>query len=83
MKRRRPKPAERKNASSGIAALVAHWRRIGPELERIRRQELREFNYREQWHVIDALLDAGYGWVPERTMSGLVELQRLLAKAQR
>ncbi len=59
---------------------VEHWGRVGPILEVIRREELREFNYEEQLPIIDALLQLGLDHAAPRHTSGLVELQRLLAK---
>jgi hypothetical protein len=62
---------------------VEHWRRVGPELERIRRWELRNFDYKKNLPAIDALLQIACERAVPRTTSGLVELQRLLAKARR
>ncbi len=62
---------------------VEHWRRIGPKLEEIRRRELRNFNYEENLPAIDALLQIGCELRAPRNTSGLVELQRLLARAKR
>jgi hypothetical protein len=63
--------------------MIAHWRRIGLELDRIRRQELRQFNYEEELPQIDALLQLACERALPRTTSGLVELERLLAKTRR
>lgn len=60
-----------------------HWRRLGPILEEIRREELRNFNYDEQLPIIDALLQLGLDHAVPRSTSGLVELERLLAKGRR
>lgn len=62
---------------------IAHWRQLGPTLEKIRRDELRHFNYEEQLPIIDALLQLGVDYAVPRPHSGLVELQRLLAKGRR
>lgn len=62
---------------------VEHWRRLGPILEAIRLQELRDFNYEEQWPIIDSLLQLDLAHDVPRTTSGLVEFQRLLAKGGR
>lgn len=62
---------------------VEHWRRVGPILEEVRRPELRTFNYEEQWPIIDALLQLGLDHAVPRPTSGLVELQRILAKGRR
>ncbi len=62
--------------------LAEYWRRVGPELDRIRRQELRNFNYEEQHEAIDALLQLGCDLATPRNTSGLVELERLLARSR-
>ncbi|HEY7329741.1 MAG TPA: hypothetical protein VH592_19055 [Gemmataceae bacterium] len=62
---------------------VEHWRRLGPILEAIRQEELRNFNYEEQLPIIDALLQLGLDHAVPRPTSGLVELERLLAKGRR
>ena len=61
---------------------VEHWRRLGPILEEIRREELRNFNYEEQLPIIDALLQLGLDHAVPCPTSGLVEMQRLFAKAR-
>jgi hypothetical protein len=61
---------------------IEHWRRVGPILEEIKRQELRNFKHEEQWEIVDALLQLGLDQAgPPRTTSGLVEWARLMAKA--
>ncbi len=62
---------------------VEHWKRVGPKLDEIRRRELREFVYAKQLPIIDALLQMGVDRRVSRKSSGLVEFQRLLAKAKR
>lgn len=59
---------------------IEHWRRVGPLLEQIRRQELREFDYQKNWQMVDALLQIGCDFATPRTTSGLVELQRRLQR---
>ena len=62
--------------------LVRIWQTAGPELERIRREELRGLPY--NWEDVDMLLDMGdYYDGPPRLTSGLVEMQRLFMKAAR
>jgi hypothetical protein len=65
------------------AQFVEHWRQLGSKLEEIRRRELRNFNYQQQLPIIDALLQMGVDMSVPRRTSGLVELQRLLAKTKR
>jgi len=66
-----------------IRAWVETWKRAGPVLERIRREELRDFRYEDHPEVIDALLEIGCRRAVPRPTSGLVEQQRLFAKARR
>ncbi len=56
---------------------VEHWRRVGPILEAVRRDELKAFRYEDHIDIIDALLDIAIRLGPPRTTSGLVEQQRL------
>jgi hypothetical protein len=73
----------KKARTSSVEDLATYWRRVGPQLDRIRRAELRSFNYEEQLPIIDALLQLGCERATPRTTSGLVELQRWFAKARR
>src|SRR5262245_7180123 len=63
--------------------IATHWNRIGSKLVRIRRRELREFDHAKYRASIDALLDIGFKYTRPRTTSGLIELQRILAKGGR
>jgi len=65
-----------------MKAWVAHWKRVGPVLARIRRDELRAFRYEDNIEVVDSLLQLGYEFRTERPSSGLVEQQRLFMKAR-
>ncbi len=58
-------------------AWVEHWLRIGPSLDRIRREELRRFNHQDHIETIDSLLQIGAQMATPRSTSGLVEQQRL------
>jgi hypothetical protein len=62
---------------------VAHWRRVGPALARVRKQELRNFDYKNNLEAIDALLQLGVDFARQRRTSGLVEFQRLLHKRRK
>ena len=66
------------NDQSGNRGWVEHWARVGPELERIRREELRRYRHEDNIEIIDSLLDLGLRHAQPRITSGLVELQRLL-----
>ena len=61
-------------------AWVEHWARVGPKLERIRRDELRNFDHARHAEAIDALLQMGLEHATPRTTSGLVEMQRLFRR---
>jgi hypothetical protein len=65
------------------AAFVAHWQRVGPLLDEIRREELRNFNYADHLEAIDALLEIGARTATCRPTSGLVEQQRMFQEARR
>jgi hypothetical protein len=62
---------------------IDRWRRAGPELERIELRELRDFDHGKNHALVDSLLQLGCDLAIPRTTSGLVELQRWLAKARR
>ena len=59
-----------------------HWKKIGPKLEAIRREELRNYKHEDHIQEIDALLEIGCRFGTPRTTSGLVEQQRLFQKAR-
>lgn len=69
--------------NSDAAAYVAHWARVGPLLEKVKRDELRSMSAAEHLTAIAAVLavaDPKFGNGPT---SGLVEQQRLFARARR
>ena len=62
---------------------IEQWNRAGPQLERIRRKELRGLGY--EFPAIDALLEIGDRFGQSRPNSGLVEMQKwfmMLAERQ-
>jgi hypothetical protein len=60
--------------------LIRQWEATGRELERIRRETLKDMPY--NWVDVDALLELGASSPPtERGGSGLVEMQRYFMKA--
>ena len=61
---------------------VEQWRRAGAALERIRREELRQFRHEDHVSSIDSLLDLGVRLGEPRAWSGLVEQQRLFTLAR-
>jgi hypothetical protein len=62
---------------------VAKWAFAAPALERARQQEIAAFSHEEQASKIDELLAAGLLHASPRFTSGLVEMQRILARARR
>ena len=62
---------------------VEHWKRVGPLLEEMRRQELRQFSHSQNGQAIDDLLAAGLVHAQPRVSSGLIEMQRIFAKARK
>ena len=64
------------------AGFVAHWKRVGPILAKIRDDELDRFDGEKDWPLVDALLQVGATQPSDpRTTSGLVELQCLFRRA--
>ncbi len=58
------------------------WKQAGPELERVHREELRNWKY--DWRIVDALLEIGAKSPRgDDEPNGLVEMQRLFMKAAR
>jgi hypothetical protein len=62
---------------------VQRWKEVGPLLERIRVRELRAPDYGKDWRIADGLYELAMYHRRTRLTSGLIELQRLLAKARR
>jgi hypothetical protein len=73
-------PAEVKKSNSEF---VERWKRVGPLLEDIRIREISRYSYDDNVHIIDGLLQIGFDFGSPRKTSGLVELQKWLAKAKR
>ncbi len=66
-----------------IRLWVETWRRAGPELARIKRDELRRMRPEDAARIIDALFEIGCQFAVPRPMTGLVEQQRLFGKLPR
>lgn len=64
------------------AAVVAQWRRAGLALAQVRRDELRRLTDAEALVAVDELLDLVWLLPPPPGVSGLVEQQRLFARAR-
>jgi len=63
-------------------AWVENWAKLGPQLEAIRRRELREMTYQQRVQAMDSLFQIGRLVGKARTTSGLVQQQRLFRKAR-
>ena len=59
---------------------VETWKRAGPILEEIRKEELSNFDYRKNKHIIDEMLQWTIDHAEPRMSSGLVEQQRWFMK---
>ena len=60
---------------------VQRWQRVGPELDRIKREELRAPDYYEKnLPLLNDMLQWACDHARPRTTSGLVEQQRLFMK---
>jgi len=67
-------------ADEELRAWVQNWREIGPELDRVRREEIRSANTQESIRAFDLAFQAAIRNHPPRATSGLVEMQRLFKK---
>jgi hypothetical protein len=63
-----------------IRRWVGTWRKAGPELEAIRRKEIREADNLEVLKALESAFNHAVRATPLRPSSGLVEMQRWLAK---
>ena len=61
-----------------LRAYLEHWKRVGPQLEAIRRQELRNFDFEANREHVAGLFEMAVQHGPPRMTSGLVELRRRL-----
>jgi hypothetical protein len=61
---------------------VEHWKRVGPLLEAIRREELQKFRYEDNIEAAHSLMQLGGTFGQLRPTSGLVELQRRFQKGR-
>jgi hypothetical protein len=62
---------------------VERWRKAGPELEKVRREELRALTDAESRRLFNALLELRNLRPQHRPTSGFVEQQRIFQKARR
>jgi hypothetical protein len=63
-------------------AVVARWRKAGPALAQVHRDELRQLTDAEALAAAEELLDLMWLLPPPTGESGLVEQQRLFARAR-
>jgi hypothetical protein len=61
---------------------VERWRKAGPELEKVRREELRALTDAEARELFRSLLELASLHRQNRPTSGLVQQQRLFQKAR-
>ena len=66
-----------------LTAWVQNWQVVGPELERMKREEIRRANTQEAIMLFDLAFKAALRNTPPRTTSGLVEMQKLFRKLPR
>jgi hypothetical protein len=62
---------------------VDTWKEAGPELERIRRQEIQEADNRRVLATLEGAFNHAVRTMPPRPTSGLVEMQEWFAKLPR
>lgn len=62
---------------------VERWKTLGPELENVRREDIRRANTQKSIQLFDLAFKAAARNLPPRKSSGLVEFQRLLRKLRR
>jgi hypothetical protein len=62
---------------------VRNWQLLGPELDRLRREDIRHSDTQKSIKLFDLAFKAALRNTPTRTTSGLVEYQRLLRKLPR
>lgn len=63
-----------------LARWVRQWRAAEPELEAIRRREIREADTLQSLAILEPAFNHALRTLPLRTSSGLVEMQRIFAK---
>ena len=62
-------------------AMVAMWAKRGAAIDARRATELAEYEYADNYEVIDGLLNLAFQHRRPRSSSGLVEMRRLFEKA--
>ena len=72
-----------KHADASLKRWVENWKAAGPELERLRREEIRSADTQKSIQLFDLAFKAALRNTPSRESSGLVEFQRLLKRLPR
>jgi len=65
---------------SRIRTWIECWRRAGPELEKMRREDIRGGDTRRFVEICSGMLEATHKRMPQPESSGLVEQQALFRK---
>ena len=68
------------SATDKLREWVRNWQIVGPQLERLRRESIRQANTQASIRQFDLAFKAAVRNTPHRQTSGLVEFQRLLRK---
>ncbi|MEO8024848.1 MAG: hypothetical protein ABI823_00160 [Bryobacteraceae bacterium] len=63
-----------------IRQWAAAWKRVAPQLEEIKRRELRDIDTMEALAALEPAFNHATRTLPPRESSGLIEMQRLFAK---
>lgn len=63
-----------------IRQWVAAWKEAGPELERLRQEDVRNADPRESIQILASAFNYATRSQPPRESSGMVEMQRIFAK---
>lgn len=62
---------------------MQHWKDVGPELDAIRREEIRSADNLQVLAQLELAFNHAVRTMPMRETSGMVEMQRLFAKVKR
>jgi hypothetical protein len=68
------------SATDKLREWVRNWQVVGPQLERMRRENIRKANTQDSIRQFNLAFKAAIRNTPHRQTSGLVEFQRLLRK---
>ncbi|HEY3579488.1 MAG TPA: hypothetical protein VGK82_03055 [Pyrinomonadaceae bacterium] len=71
------------SATDKLREWVRNWQVVGPQLDRLRRESIRNANTQDSIRQFDLAFKAAIRNTPHRQTSGLIEFQRLLRKLQK